>query len=137
MRGIARSAMAPVAQHAKNAPALEVIAPRSMTSPFRAPTACATGGSADPRSNDELSGASQSRRAARDPPHPAGFARHLLPQGEKGRAAIEMGEHDSHGALGRLERSPSELNRGRDSRIGFDLLEDCRRAKEGGGDGAF
>src|SRR5271157_4266964 len=33
----------------------------------------------------------------------------------------------------RLERSPSELNRGRDSRIGFDLLEDCRRAKEAAG----
>src|SRR5580700_5161849 len=32
-----------------------------------------------------------------------------------------------------LERSPSELNRGRDSRIGFDLLEDCRRAKEAAG----
>ena len=36
-----------------------------------------------------------------------------------------------------LERSPSELNRGRDSRIGFDLLEDCRRAKGAAGDGAF
>ena len=33
----------------------------------------------------------------------------------------------------KLERSPSELNRGRDSRIGFDLLEDCRRAKEAAG----
>src|SRR5271166_5176638 len=32
-----------------------------------------------------------------------------------------------------LERSPSELNRGRDSRISFDLLEDCRRAKEAAG----
>src|SRR5271165_622328 len=32
-----------------------------------------------------------------------------------------------------LERSPSELNRGRDSRIGFDLLEGCRRAKEAAG----
>jgi len=28
-----------------------------------------------------------------------------------------------------LERSPSELNRGRDSRIGFDLLEDSRCGK--------
>jgi transposase len=36
-------------------------------------------------------------------------------------------------AAGRLERFPSELNRGRDSRIGFDLLEDCRRAKEAAG----
>src|SRR5271165_3727585 len=33
----------------------------------------------------------------------------------------------------RLERSPSELNRGRDSRIGFDLLEDRRRGKEAAG----
>src|SRR5271165_2340233 len=32
-----------------------------------------------------------------------------------------------------LERSPSELNRGRDSRIGFDLLEDRRRGKEAAG----
>jgi transposase len=32
-----------------------------------------------------------------------------------------------------LERFPSELNRGRDSRIGVDLLEDCRRAKEAAG----
>ena len=32
-----------------------------------------------------------------------------------------------------LEGSPSELNRGRDSRIGFDLLEDCRRAKKAAG----
>ena len=32
-----------------------------------------------------------------------------------------------------LERSPSELNRGRDCQIGFDLLEDCRRAKEAAG----
>src|SRR5271166_793034 len=32
-----------------------------------------------------------------------------------------------------LERSPSELNRGRDSRIGFDLLEDSRRGKEAAG----
>src|SRR6201981_1179249 len=32
-----------------------------------------------------------------------------------------------------LERSPSELNRGRDSRIGFGLLEDCRRAKGAAG----
>jgi transposase-like protein len=32
-----------------------------------------------------------------------------------------------------LERSPSELNRGMDSRIGFDLLEDCRRAQEAAG----
>src|SRR5260370_5670602 len=36
-------------------------------------------------------------------------------------------------ALCALERSPSELNRGRDSRIGFDLLEDCRRAEEAAG----
>jgi len=35
--------------------------------------------------------------------------------------------------LGLLERSPSELNRRRDSRIGSDLLEDCRRAKEAAG----
>jgi transposase len=33
----------------------------------------------------------------------------------------------------KLERSPSELNRVRDSRIGFDLLEDCRRGKEAAG----
>src|SRR5271166_1863061 len=33
----------------------------------------------------------------------------------------------------RLERSPSELNRGRDSRIGFDLLEDSGRGKEAAG----
>src|SRR5208337_3364582 len=32
-----------------------------------------------------------------------------------------------------LEGSPSELNRGRDSRIGFDLLEDRRRGKEAAG----
>src|SRR5271170_5642948 len=32
-----------------------------------------------------------------------------------------------------LERSPSELNRGMDSRISFDLLEDCRRAQEAAG----
>jgi len=32
-----------------------------------------------------------------------------------------------------LERSPSVLNRARDSRIDFDLLEDCRRAKEAAG----
>ena len=32
-----------------------------------------------------------------------------------------------------LERSPSELNRGRDSRIGFDLLEDSGRGKEAAG----
>ena len=32
-----------------------------------------------------------------------------------------------------LERSPSELNRGKDSRIDLDLLEDCRRAKEAAG----
>ena len=37
----------------------------------------------------------------------------------------------------RLERYPSELNRGRDSRIGFDLLEDSGRGKEAAGDGAF
>src|SRR5271165_2830821 len=36
-------------------------------------------------------------------------------------------------ALQALERSPSELNRGRDSRIGFDLLEDSRRGKEAAG----
>jgi len=39
--------------------------------------------------------------------------------------------------FGPLERSPSELNRGRDSRIGFDLLEDSRRGKGAAGDGAF
>ena len=32
-----------------------------------------------------------------------------------------------------LERSPSELNRGRDSRIGSDLLEDSRRGEEAAG----
>ena len=32
-----------------------------------------------------------------------------------------------------VERSPSELNRERDSRIGFDLLEDRRRGKEAAG----
>ena len=40
-------------------------------------------------------------------------------------------------ALVALERYPSELNRGRDSRIGFDLLEDSGRGKEAAGDGAF
>ena len=45
----------------------------------------------------------------------------------------EKGVRKEDHVLPWLERSPSELNCGRDSRIGFDLLEDCRRAKEAAG----
>src|SRR5208282_5612935 len=58
------------------------------------------------------------------------------PAPRQGRLALHNRDrsHQAQAPIPRaLERSPSELNRGRDSRIGFDLLEDCRRAKEAAG----